>query len=277
MCRDLNLSDPYRTKYPNRTEFTFVPKDTTKTNRSRIDFFIVSVGLVGKIHKCFIAPNMQNKMFDHRAITICFKDPPKVIKPPTISRDLLKDPDIELHVKLAVADTYLIHTNVIPDPERERLLNEIGTAKKSIRDIGPDSCHLPIGERSELEENVRAGRLGLIREQLENIPMELLENGTYRDGLTDDIFMETLVNNIRNECVSYQIFLAKQSNITVKSLQAKLSELKSNFNENHPEIIRVEKRLDEIADYKLRSKLEATANFEILNSEKHNPPLFKFG
>jgi exonuclease III len=84
ICRDLNLVDPYRTKYPNRTEFTFVPKDITKTNRSRIDFFIVSVGLVGKIHKCFIAPNMQNKMFDHRATTMCFKDPPKVIKPPTI-------------------------------------------------------------------------------------------------------------------------------------------------------------------------------------------------
>jgi hypothetical protein len=92
-----------------------------------------------------------------------------------------------------------------------------------------------------LEENVRAGRLGLIRELLEYIPMELLENGTYRDGLSDDIFIKTLVNNIRNECVSYQIFLAKQSNITVKSLQAKLFELKSNFNENHPEIIRVEK------------------------------------
>ncbi len=110
-----------------------------------------------------------------------------------------------------------------------------------------------------MEENVRAGRLGLIRELLEYIPMELLENGTYRDGLTDDIFMETLVNNIRNECVSYQIFLTKQSNITVKSLQKKLSEFKSNFDENHPEIIRVEKRLDEITDFKLRSKLEATA------------------
>ncbi len=29
-----------------------------------------------------------------------------------------------------------------------RLPNEIGTAKKTIRDIGPDSCHLPIGERN---------------------------------------------------------------------------------------------------------------------------------
>jgi hypothetical protein len=39
---------------------------------------------------------MQNKMFDPRAIFVCFKDPPKVIKQPTISSDLIKDPDIKL-------------------------------------------------------------------------------------------------------------------------------------------------------------------------------------
>ncbi len=265
------MTDPYRTKFPNRTEFTFVPKDTSKTNRSRIDFFIFSAGLVGKINKCYISPNMQNKMFDHRAVTICFKDLPKVIKQPTVSRERLKDPDIELHVKLVVADTYLMHTSAITDPERDRLLYEIGTAKKTIRDIGPDSCHLPIGERNELEENVRAGRLGLIRELIESLPMGVLENGDFKDGITDDIFMETLVNNIRNVCISYQIFLAKQSTLTIKALTKRVTDLKSNFEENQQEIVKIEKRLDEIADFKLRSKLEATANFEILNSENITP------
>jgi hypothetical protein len=48
--------------------------------------------------KCAIKPCMQNKMFDHRAVEICFKDPPKVIKQPTVSREILSDPDIELYV-----------------------------------------------------------------------------------------------------------------------------------------------------------------------------------
>jgi hypothetical protein len=74
--------------------------------------------------------NMQNKMFDHRAVIICFKDPPKVIKQPTISRELLKDPDLELHVLLTVADTYLLHTSSLEEAEVTRRLAEIGAAKK---------------------------------------------------------------------------------------------------------------------------------------------------
>jgi hypothetical protein len=114
---------------------------------------------------------MQNKMFDHRAVTICFKDPPKVIKQPTISRELLKDPDIEIHVLLAVADTYLLHTSALEEDEITRRLAEIGAAKKLIRDIGPDKCHLPVGYRTEFEENTRAGRIGEIRELLEDFPL----------------------------------------------------------------------------------------------------------
>ncbi len=120
LCQELNLADPYRVKFPHRKEFTFVPKDTTKLNPSRIDFFTVSKNLIGRINKCGISPNMQNKMFDHRAVTICFKDLPKVIKQPTISRELLKDPDLELHVLLTVADTYLLHTSSLDEAEVTR-------------------------------------------------------------------------------------------------------------------------------------------------------------
>jgi len=67
--------------------------------------------------------------------------------------------------------------------------------------------------------------------------------------------METLVNNIRNECISYQIFLAKTSTETVSNMSKELSKLKANYVENQNQIITLEKRLDEIADFKLRSKL----------------------
>jgi hypothetical protein len=66
-------------------------------------------------------------------------------------------------------------------------------------------------------------------------------------------------------------FFSKAVDGIVNSLNKKLTELKENLDENHLEIARVEKRLDEIADFKLRSKLEATANFEILNSENITP------
>jgi exonuclease III len=80
MCSELNLSDPFRVKFPFRKEFTYFSKDPTKKNKSRIDFFIISNGLLSKVNKSYIQPHLQNKMFDHRAVIICFKDPPKVIK-----------------------------------------------------------------------------------------------------------------------------------------------------------------------------------------------------
>ncbi len=95
MCEDLEMTDPYRVKFPFRQEFTYQPSDPSKKNRSRLDFFIVSNNLIEKINKCYISPTVQNKMFDHRAIHICLKPKPKLIRVPTISRDLLKDPDID--------------------------------------------------------------------------------------------------------------------------------------------------------------------------------------
>jgi exonuclease III len=131
MCSDLELSDPFRVEFPFRREFTYFSKDVTKKNRSRIDFFLVSNSILSKINKSFIQPHMQNKMFDHRAVIISFKDPRKVIKQPTVSRDLLRDPDIELHVSLAVADTYLIHTNALSEQEILRLNGAVGQAKET--------------------------------------------------------------------------------------------------------------------------------------------------
>jgi exonuclease III len=95
MCEDLEMADPYRVKFPFRQEFTYQPSDPSKKNRSRLDFFIVSNNLIEKINRCYISPTVQNKMFDHRAIHICLKPKPTMIRVPTISRDLLKDPDID--------------------------------------------------------------------------------------------------------------------------------------------------------------------------------------
>jgi hypothetical protein len=150
-------------------------------------------------------------MFDHRAVIISFKDPPKVIKQPTVSRDLLKDPDIELHVSLAVADTYLIHTNALSEQENLRLTAAVGQAKRDIRRAGPDRKYFQDGYRTEAAENNRAALLGNIHEILDTFPINLVQNGGFKEGLEDDIFLETLVNNIRNECVRYQIFFIKDN------------------------------------------------------------------
>jgi hypothetical protein len=207
---------------------------------------------------------------------MCFKDPPKVIKQPTLSRDLIKDPDIELHVSLAVADTYLIHTNALDPQEILRLTAGVGSAKRDLRLAGPDKKYFHDSYRSEEEENRRAAMLGNIREFLDSFPIAQVQNGDFKENLSDDIFLETLINNIRNECLSYQIFLSKTVTESTKNIISKLKTLKLDYSANEIEIDEMEKKLDSIIDNSLRNRLEATSNFEILQNEKITPFFFEF-
>ncbi len=83
--------------------------------------------------------------------------------------------------------------------------------------------------------------------------------------------METLINNIRNECLSYQIFLAKTVTESTKNILASLKTLKLNYTAKESEIDSLEKKLDNIIDNNLRNRLEATSNFEILQNERITP------
>jgi hypothetical protein len=98
-----------------------------------------------------------------------------------------------------------------------------------------------------------------------------VQTGGFKEGLEDDIFLETLVNNIRNECVSYQIFLSKTILDSTGKIMGLLKEQKANYVGNKSKIIPLEKKLDKIVDNKLRKQLEATSNFEILQNEKITP------
>jgi hypothetical protein len=271
LCNDFEMLDPFRVKFPNRRDFTFFSKDQTKNSRSRLDFFIISNSLIEKTNKCFIRPCVQNKMFYHRAIVLCFKDPPKVIKQATVSHEILSDPDLELYVGLSIADTYLIHTNAIGAAAKDELSLRIGNAKRDLRLARPDKKYFHDGFRNELEENIRAGRLGGIREFIEDFPFNILQDGGFSDNISDSLFMETLINNLRNEVISYQTFLARTVKESTSSMTKKLLELKADYVGNQAQIDNLQKKLDSIVDSTLRCKLEATSNFEILNNERITP------
>jgi hypothetical protein len=271
MCEDLEMADPYRVKFPFRQEFTYKPSDPSKKNRSRLDFFIVTNNLIERINKCYVSPTVQNKMFDHRAIHICLRPKPTTVRVPTISRELLKDPDIDLVVRISVCETYIIHSATISEQERNRLLGLIGNSKKNLREAGPDSSILTVGERSEFEELQRSGTIAGIRADLELIPLNRLALGNFLDGIEDDFFMEALVNNIKNECVSYQTFICRTIKNTISSSNRQLDDLKKNHVANQDAIFELENTLNRIQDRKMRSKLENSKNFEIFNNEKITP------
>ena len=46
LCQKFELSDPFRCKYPNKREYSYVPFGDTRPNRSRIDLFVCSIDLM---------------------------------------------------------------------------------------------------------------------------------------------------------------------------------------------------------------------------------------
>jgi exonuclease III len=70
LCTEFNLSDPFRYLYPDKIDFTYIPRNVLNLNKSRLDFFLVSDDIIDFISDCEIKPNLQNKLFDHKAVTI---------------------------------------------------------------------------------------------------------------------------------------------------------------------------------------------------------------
>jgi exonuclease III len=172
LCDDLALADPYRTRFPNKSEFSYIPSDPVKKNRSRIDFFIISRSILGSVTDIGIETGLQNKLFDHCAINLELKVKKRIITPPTISKKILKDSEVELVVGLAVADTYLLYSTELAPVVRENLLTGLGRAWRELREAGPSDNYAVPGDRTEQEELNREGLLASVREFLEFFPFE---------------------------------------------------------------------------------------------------------
>ena len=107
MCDEFDLTDPYRTIYPNRKDYSFLPRSNMQTNRSRIDFFLISNTLFLHTTSCEISQTLQSSLFDNKAIYLSFAEPKNItIKKPSISGSIIKEPNLDIVV---FCDTYVSH------------------------------------------------------------------------------------------------------------------------------------------------------------------------
>jgi exonuclease III len=58
LCTTFEMSDPYRFLYPEKRDYSYVPRVEGAKNKSRLDFFLVSDSLLGDISECIIQPNI---------------------------------------------------------------------------------------------------------------------------------------------------------------------------------------------------------------------------
>jgi hypothetical protein len=78
-----------------------------------------------------------------------------------------------------------------------------------MRTIDPSDKFLEPGARSEQESLIREGNIARIREFLESALYATLRDNAH--NVDDDIFMEGLINNVRNQVISHQCFILKES------------------------------------------------------------------
>jgi exonuclease III len=270
LCESLKLTDPYRLLYPNRIEFSYAPWGNTRDNRSRIDFFLISEHIAPSVEECKIKPSVQSKLFDHKAITLSFRKKIEARGRPTISNKILRDPDIEIIVKLAAYECYVQMSNDYPFKVRN--LDRIGRSYKLLRDAGPDSRFLDYSFAKLIDYDIRDNLITELRGIIDDLDMENIFEREHT--LQDDAFLEYLVNNIRNEVISYQSFIFKKINESYDNLVEKLETLKNDTYLNQDLISDCELKLREFNEIKINSVLEKNPNFAQLNSERITPFFF---
>jgi hypothetical protein len=83
--------------------------------------------------------------------------------------------------------------------------------------------------------------------------------------------MEVLLNNIRNEVISFQSHFYKWKKNIINGMRAQLKNLKANYEANFEKIVDCEWKLNRILDDEAKSELENFAIFEVVNLEKMTP------
>ncbi len=195
---------------------------------------------------------------------------------------------MDVVVGLAVADTYLSCTAITNGINIAELKRGVGTSFKTLRELGVSDTFLTPGDRSEADSLSRAARLAGIKEFLDTFPYDILGNGAFirldadpdtdpdppadraPDPFTDnaDLFMEGLMNNVRNCVVSHQSFVFKTAKKKRIDLENKIKALYADPVANIEEITDLEYLLNKLVDSELRHELGKYSGFEVLNSEK---------
>jgi hypothetical protein len=106
-----NLTDPFRTMFPNRKEYTYILNAAANINRSRIDFFLISNNILHNVTESDVPIGKLSSLFDHKTILLSTRK--KLLKrdPNKIKDSILDLVPVQLAVKLAVKEFYLNNTD----------------------------------------------------------------------------------------------------------------------------------------------------------------------
>jgi exonuclease III len=265
ICGQFNLSDPYHMLYPDRRDFTYIPRTGTN-NPSRIDFFLISNDLTNIVKECSIGEELTTALFDHKPIFLRFSIPENV-RNNTISTATINHSLFPFIVTASAVETHLQHHVGLEEPHTQAALLHIGTVRALIRTYLDNALNEDIAGQLPVHND------NLVRD-IENIVSMLPdpdELSTLELNCQPDIFFDVPAGNIINDIRSFQGILGKIDNGKQNRLRRRLELLKSNHDDNQILIFQLESELNAMVEKNLSDKIASIKIFENLNSEKPTP------
>ena len=246
MCTELDISDPYRTLYPNKRDFTYQPFGNIRLNRSRIDFFCISNSISGYVMDCSIGSSVLCNLFDHKTIYLKFGVASAEKQPEKLSNRFLEDPIFSICIKTTAVRTHLFNldmagNNIVNIAEEKRKVQQIRHLTRQFfknelnraRECASFNDPTGTAERREIE---------LLTDLLADL--NILEN--LPTMLNKSEFFTLLTSEIRKSGLWAQKNLFLIAKEKLKSMESKLSILKDEFEANFHEIFDLEKKIQKL-------------------------------
>jgi exonuclease III len=267
-----NLTDPYRVFYPNKKEYSYVSAIENNENRSRLDFFIVSDDVMDACVNCMISTTLETRLFDHKRVSLIFKKR-RVLHNLQVEKRSLLNAYLKNNVIMGIYETHINHASVgqdFPDELKDVFLGILGDCSvhsANLKQLLSDDANSIYDQAREIEiERLRA----LIRTELIDLP-PISYFKQLPKTCDADIFLEVLLNEMRNRALSTQSDLFKLRTLRFDNLNKRLKILKMDYGVNANTIFEVEREITSLMDIELRDSLRYFKKFEILENEKLTP------
>ena len=251
--------EPFRFKYPEKKEYSYIPSQRGATGRSRLDFFLCNANLLDVIDRIYYENTITD--FDHKRVTLTF-DCNRAPKAPKVDSNLLFTPGI---LEIGIAETLAllsIHTDgIVPGTVQaysqvtDQICNlGIFACEKGRTDLLLDSF---IESKRILAEHIQA-----------NMPISMgdLLNGEM--DINPALFLETLQNNIKIRLVLHQKRYLRAEKREITLLEKRLALLKSNCNALCEDIFDLDTKISNLLNEQNLRKCKSALIWRNLNLEK---------
>ena len=282
LCQKFDLSDPFRCKYPNKREYSYIPFGDTRKNRSRIDFFVCSLDLM-RINFDVVYKIRSSRIFDHKKVMLTFGK--KIAKQGgegagKIDFSNLHHPEIVKIVKHAATETFIRYTS---NPQKNEwmvnleriniMLHRKEALRKSLIKWDNGLNDRQYAEYCNLLQNISVeidNRYGELLPNVENCDLSDIE-------IDQSTYFWCLINEIRNKIISFQKSKTIEQNEHKLDLTILLDRLKRNYVKNFSQIVNIEKKITILEEEKLREKFRLFSKYRNLEFEKCGKQLIRWG